>query len=94
MIRPSTHSQHGNHVPQLQYLRIRQMRQERNTRSYGTDTPAQAIDKAIDQHLRAGAADDTSTEIVAILSLMQEFRLTMRQAWGAWVAYNANTVTF
>jgi len=91
MIRPSTHSQHGNHAPQLQYLKARQ---EHSTRTYGSDTPEQAIHKAIDQHLRAGAGDDTTTEIAAILSLMQEFRLTMKQAWGAWVGYNANTVTF
>lgn len=93
MIRPSTQAQPGTHTPDIQHLSI-QVRQERSSRSYGTDTPEQAIGKAIDQHLRAGAADDTTTEIAAILSLMQEFRLTMRQAWGAWVKYNANAVTF
>ena len=63
-------------------------------RSYGAQTPDQAIRTAIEQHLRAGAADDTATEILAIRSLMQEFRLDMRKAWSQWIAFNATTVTF
>ena len=94
MIRPSIHSQPGNHVPQVQHLRMGQPRQERSADSYGSDTPEQALQKAIAQHLSEGADETMEKEIVAILSLMQEFRLTMRKAWGAWIGYNANAVKF